>query len=86
MFLWVIFLSLLVGLFLKNLTLEKGLELAHLQGVDFTEEEGEIILPFLKENAYIVDVEHKDELLTKIEKKLDKTSFYKVKMLIEKII
>lgn len=86
MFLWVIFLSLLVGLFLKNLTLEKGLELAHLKGVDFTEEEGKIILPFLKENAYIVDVEHKDELLTKIEKKLDKTSFYKVKMLIEKII
>ena len=84
--LWVIFLmDLLPFIFIKNLNINKGIKLAKENGVDFSLKEAEIIVPFLKNNAHLVSLEHKRELLDKIKPNVNEITFGKIQQLLKNL-
>ena len=84
--LWVIFLmDILTFLFIKNLNINKGIKLAKENGDDFSLKEAEIIVPFLKNNAHLVSLEHKRELLDKIKPNVNEITFGKIQQLLKNL-
>lgn len=79
------FMDILTFLFIKNLNINKGIKLAKENGVDFTFEEAEIIVPFLKKNASLVSLEHKNDLLEKIKPNVSDVTFGKIKLLLKNL-
>ena len=54
-------------------------------GVDFSLKEAEIIVPFLKNNAHLVSLEHKRELLDKIKPNVNEITFGKIQQLLKNL-
>ena len=77
--------DILTYLFIKNLNINKGIKLAKENGVDFTLEEAQIIVPFLKENASLVSLNHKAELLKKIKPNVNDDTFGKIQQLLKNL-
>lgn len=73
----------LVACYINNLTIQEGIALASKQGVDFSVSEAKIILPFLKEHRYQLDLESKDYLLKKARPLLSDLTYMKVERLLK---
>ena len=77
--------DILTFLFIKNLNINKGIKLAKENGVDFYLKEADIIVPFLKNNAHLVSLEHKRELLDKIKPNVNEITFGKIQQLLKNL-
>lgn len=76
----------LVAMYVNSLTFDQARELAARYGYQFTSEEAEIILPFLKEHRFELDLEHKDYLLNLARPSLSRETLAKVEKMIDELI
>lgn len=76
----------LISFYIDKITLQDALALARKHGVEFSVEEGKIILDFIKENKNLISLKNRRILEEKIKKVVEPTTYRKIEYLIKKFL
>ncbi len=63
---------------ISTITLDEALKFTKLKGIEFSKEEGAVVLKLLKSNINLLTKEGKSTLLNKIKKEVNQSTYMKV--------